>query len=124
MSLREDVLFDDLVLDFSFGEVFQALSTRETRGVLPKWAIPYVEVLATTLSFPDDVPQYVVAAADAACRAHGYILPPIVSGLRFVASGGSGVPDCGMRNLRGFLEEWRAQLRQLRPAPQFVLRPA
>lgn len=125
VSLQEAQLFDDLTLDYSLGEVLQALSVLDARGEPPQWSIPYAEWLSHTLTLPSDVPPYVVEAAAATCQAHGYSLPMVVDGLQALAAGGYGgtMPSCGMRTLRGFLEEWRKQLRQRRPVPKFSVRP-
>lgn len=125
MSLQREDLFDDLTLDYSVGEVLQALSVLDARGEPPQWSIPYVEWLAHTLTFPPEVPPYVVEASAATCQSHGYSLPMIVDGLREVADSGysSGRPNCGTRSLRGFLESWRSELRQRRPLPKFRVLP-
>lgn len=123
MSLQEEMRFDDLTLDYSVGEVLQALSVLETRGDLPQWALPYTEWLLATLSLPPDLPPYVVDAAAATCQTQGYSLPMVVDGLRSLSGGGSVAPSCGMRTMRGFLEDWRRQLRQRRPMPKFSIRP-
>ena len=123
MSLQEGTRFDDLTLDYSVGEVLQALSVLGARGDLPQWALPYTAWLATALSLPPDVPPYVVEAAAATCQAQGYSLPMVVDGLRSLSAGGPVTPSCGMRTLKGFLEEWRRQLRQRRPMPKFSIRP-
>jgi hypothetical protein len=125
VSIQEQQLFDDLTLDYSLGEVLQALSVLGARGEPPQWSIPYSEWLSHTLTLPPDVPPYVVEAAAATCQAHGYSLPMVVEGLQALAAGGygGGMPSCGMRTLRGFLEDWRKQLRQRRPMPKFSIRP-
>lgn len=122
MSIREEQRFDHLELDYSLGELLQALSVLETRGDLPRWAVPYAQLLSSALELPPDLPPYVVEAAATACQTHGYTLPMVADGLRSLADGGR-APGCGMRTLRGFLEEWRKQLRQRRPAPKFTIRP-
>lgn len=125
MSLQGEQLFDDLTLDYSLGELLQALSVVAARGEPPQWSIPYAEWLSQVLAFPPDVPPYVVEAAAATCQSHGYSLPMVVDGLNALADGGysGAVPNCGMRSLRGFLENWRKQLRQRRPVPKFSVRP-
>lgn len=125
MSLQGEQLFDDLTLDYSLGELLQALSVVEARGEPPQWSIPYAEWLSQVLGFPPDVPPYVVEAAAATCQSHGYSLPMVVDGLNALADGGysGAMPKCGMRSLRGFLEDWRKQLRQRRPVPKFSVRP-
>lgn len=125
MSLQGEQLFDDLTLDYSLGEVLQALSVLEARGEPPQWSIPYVEWVSEMLTFPPDVPPYVVEAAAATCQSHGYSLPMVVDGMHALAEGGysGGAPNCGMRTIRGFLEEWRNELRQRRPMPKFSVRP-
>lgn len=123
MSLQEETRFDDLTLDYSVGEVLQALSVLGARGDLPRWALPYAEWLAWTLSLPPDLPPYVVEAAAATCQAQGYSLPMIVDGLRTLSAAGPAAPSCGMRTMRGFLEEWRRQLHRRRPMPKFSIRP-
>jgi hypothetical protein len=123
VALREEQRFDDLSLDYSLGEMLQALSVRETRGDLPAWAVPFAELLVTALQLPPDLPTYAVEAAAVACRSNGYTLPIIVDGLRSVAEDRSSIPSCGLRTLRGFLEDWRRQLRGRRPTPIFSIRP-
>lgn len=123
VSVQEEMRFDDLALDYSLGEVLQALSVLEARGDLPQWALPYAAWLTTTLGLPAELPAYVVEATAATCQTQGYSLPMVVDGLRSLSAGGRVVPSCGMRTLRGFLEEWRRQLRQRRPMPKFSIRP-
>lgn len=107
------------------GEVLQALSVLDARGEPPQWSIPYAEWLAHTLTFPPEVPPHVVEAAAATCQSHGYSLPIVVDGLRALADSGysSVMPNCGTRTLRGFLDNWRQELRQRRPPPKFTVRP-
>lgn len=120
----QETTFDDLALDYSLGEVLQALSVLEARGELPQWSIPYAEWLTAVLALPPELPTYVVEASAATCQANGYTLPMIVDGLRaLVSGGGAPVPSCGMRTLRGFLEGWRKELRRRRPMPKFSVRP-
>ena len=122
MTVATEHRFDDLALDYTVGEVLQALSVRETRGDLPQWAIPYVAYLATTLVLRPEVPQYVVEAAAVTCQQLGYTIPLAVDALRWTTEGTSSRPR-GLRSLRGFLEEWRRQLHQRRPKPVFMIRP-
>jgi hypothetical protein len=123
VALREEQRFDDLALDYSVGEVLQALSVREARGDMPQWAVSYAQLLATALLLPPDLPPHVVEATAAACQAHGYPLPMVVQALRALMDDTTAAPECGMRTLRGFLEEWRKQLKTRRPMPTFSIRP-
>lgn len=119
MTTADATAFDDLAVDYSTGQVIEALSILEGRGELPKWAVPHVDLVVRTLVTWPSLPAHVGQAAGAACQAQSYTLEVIVGGLRYVAEKGMASPACNARALRSYLTEWRKQLRTLRPPPRF-----
>ena len=113
--------FDDLAFDYAAGQALEALSILESRGDLPSWAGPQLDVLAGILEAPGAVPAYMSEAADKVCRSHGYQLSAIIAAMRNLAAQGP-TPGAGLRTLLGFIGEWRKEVRAVRPPPKFTAR--
>lgn len=123
MSLAQQLVFDDVALDYSIGQVLEALSILEGRGQLPGWAGPYVMAVEGAFLSRSTLPPYVLQAVTLTCQEHEYTVPTITGGLYSVATEGTTGPLCTIRTLRTFLFGWRKQLRSLRPPPRFVQLP-
>ena len=113
---------DDLAIDYSTSQVTEGISILETRGELPKWAVPHIVAVVGVLQAQGSYPPHVGQSADRACRQNGYVLSLIVSGLEGLATTGASGANCPLRTLRGFLTEWRRLMRASRPAPKFTPR--
>ncbi|MDA8359262.1 MAG: hypothetical protein M0Z95_23830 [Actinomycetota bacterium] len=114
---------DDLAVDYSIGQVMEALSILEIRGELPKWALPHVSAVESVLSPSGVYPPYVGQCATRVCQQHGFVLDAIVGGLHELVLDGTTGSGCPIRTVRTFLSGWRKEMRASRPTPKFTPRP-
>lgn len=123
MSTTEEQHYDDLAIDYSLGQVLEGFSILDTRGELPNWVIPHVEMVATTLSTSASLPAHVGQSVALTTQEQSFTPEQIVAGLRHVAANGVADPTCNLRSMHNYLAAWRKQLRALRPPPRFSQRP-
>ncbi|MHB8219445.1 MAG: hypothetical protein ACYDHU_03870 [Acidimicrobiales bacterium] len=114
--------FDDLAVDYSAGQVMEALSILEVRGELPQWALPHIAAVEAVLVAAGGSPLYVGESADAVCKKNGYVLASLMDGLHNLSLDGTLGAGCPIRTVRSFLSEWRKMMRASRPAPKFTPR--
>jgi len=115
---------DDLAVDYSIGQVMEALSILEFRGELPEWALPHISAVESVLRASGVYPTYVEQSANRVCQQHGFVLDSIIGGIHELVLDGTTGTGCPIRTVRAFLDAWRKEMRASRPTPKFTPRPS